>query len=58
MLSVSIILLQVIRTADTSNATFDELTNFAKAMKKTPVTYKVCQLDLVSMHRFIGLIII
>ena len=32
---------QVIRTAETSDATFDELTKFALAMKKTPVSCKV-----------------
>ena len=34
---------QVIRTADTSDLTFNELTNFAKAMKKVPVSCKVGQ---------------
>ena len=31
----------MIRTVDTSDATFSELTNFAKAMKKVPVSCKV-----------------
>ena len=37
---------QVIRTADTSDSTVNELTNFVRAMQKVPVTCKVRQMQL------------